>query len=137
MADLAITAANVQAQGGASTGEKTAGAAVTAGEVLTSDSSQQAILASDTSQELAQVIGIALHAAADGQPIKYQKTGPINLGATLEVGKHYVLSTNGGIAPVDDVAAGNFASYIGFAESTSILLLQPLSASVAAAGAVT
>lgn len=136
MTDLTITADNVVAQGGASTGSKVAGAAITAGEVLATNSSQQAILASDASATLAAVLGIALHDAASGQPIKYQTGGDINLGATLAVGKHYCLSTDGGIAPVDDIAGSEFPSYLGYAISTSILRLQPLSATVAAAGAV-
>lgn len=136
MVDLVITAANVAAQGGASRGRKIAGAAITAGEVVSINSSEQAVLASDASAALARVAGVALHDAASGQPLEYQISGRINLGATLAVGKHYVLSTAGAIAPVDDIAGTEYASYIGFAVSTSILILQPLTATVAAAGAV-
>lgn len=136
MADLTITAANVEAQGGAQKGEKTAGTTITAGQVLVSDTDGTAILASDASAALAKVIGIALHGAAADQPIKYQINGRIDLGATLAVGKHYVLSTDGGIAPVDDIAGGEFATYLGWAESSSILRLQPLIATAAAADAV-
>lgn len=137
MVDLVVTAANVQAQGGAGTLEKTAGAAITAGQALAANSSGQAVLASDASATLAACIGIALNDAAANQPIKIQNSGDINLGATLAVGKHYVLSTDGGIAPVDDIAGTEFASYIGFAISASVLRLGILSATVAAAGAVT
>lgn len=136
MADITITAANVAAQGGAQRGRAIAGASITAGDVLAIDSSNEAVLASDASATLAQAVGIALHAAADGQPIEYQKGGDINLGATLAVGKHYVLSTDGGIAPVDDIAGGEFATYVGFAISTSVLRMGLLTATVAAAGAV-
>lgn len=136
MADLTITAANVEAQGGAARGRKIAGATITAGQVLTTSAASRAILASDASAALARVTGIALHGAANDQPIEYQSGGDIDLGATLAEGKHYVLSTDGGIAPVDDIAGGEFASYIGFAISTSILRMQPLSATIAAAGAV-
>lgn len=137
MVDLVITAANVAAQGGALAGEKTAAAAITAGQVLTADANQQAAIASDASATLAQVIGIALHGAASGQPAKYHISGDINVGATLEVGKHYCLSTNGNIAPVDDIETGDFPTYIGFAISASILRVKPLTATVAAAGDVT
>lgn len=136
MADLSITAANVEAQGGAKTARKLAGATITAGQVVTINSSERAVLASDATAALARVAGIALHGASADQPLEYQTSGRIDLGATLAVGKHYVLSTSGGIAPVDDVAGSEFASYIGFAVSTSILQLQPLTATVAAAGAV-
>jgi len=136
MADLSITAANVAAQGGASIGEKISGAAITAGEVLAVNSSGRAILASDATAALSKVLGIALNDAASGQPIKYMSGGRVNLGATLAVGKLYVLSTDGGIAPVDDIASSDYPSFLGAAESTSILVLQPLSAPAAAAGAV-
>jgi len=136
MVDLVITPANVRSEGGASLGEKTSGVALTAGQVLTLDTDATAILASDATVELARAIGIALQNVGAGQPIKYQSKGRINLGATLEVGKHYVLSAAGAIAPVDDIEPGNFATYLGWAESTSILRLQPLTATVAAAAAV-
>ena len=136
MVDLVITAANVEAQGGAGRGRKIAAATITAGQALSANSSDRAILASDASASLARVIGIALHGASADQPVEYQTSGDIDLGATLAVGKHYVLSTDGGIAPVDDIAGTEFPSYIGFAISTSILRLNILAATVAAAGAV-
>lgn len=136
MTDLSITAANVAAQGGAGIGRGTAGASLTAGDAVTQDASEQIVLASDASATLALVKGIALHAAADGQPVAYQSSGDINMGATLSAGKHYVLSTDGGIAPVDDIASGEYASYIGLAISTSVLRLNLLASPVAAAAAV-
>lgn len=136
MADLTITASNVKAQGGASKGQKEAATTITAGKVLVANSAGKAILASDASATLAVAIGIALHGASSGQPAEYQTSGRINLGVTLAIGKHYVLSTAGAIAPVDDIAGGEFATYIGWAESTSILQLQILVASIAAVGAV-
>lgn len=136
MVDLTITAASVAAQGGAGINSGTAAASITAGDALAKNSSGALVLASDASATLAAVCGIALHAAASGQPIKYQTSGRINLGATLAVGKHYVLSTDGGIAPVDDIAGGEFASYIGWAEDATYLRLGLLPADAAAAGAV-
>ena len=105
--------------------------------MLTKDSSGDLILASDASAVLAAVAGIALANAAADQPLHFQKGGDIDLGATLDIGKHYVLSTDGGIAPVDDIAGGEFPSYLGYAISTSILRMQILNAPVAAASAVT
>jgi hypothetical protein len=137
MVDLVITAANVTQQVGGQTGEKIAGASITAGQALTVDSSGQAILASDASLALAQVIGIALQNAAAGQPIKYQITGRINVGATLDVGKLYVLSTSGAIAPCDDIEIGDFPTFLGIAEDADVLRLNILSAPAAAASAVT
>ena len=136
MADITITAADVLAQGGANIADGTAAATITAGQALAKDSSGQLILASDASAALAAIVGIALHGALSGQPIKYQNAGRIDLGATLAIGKHYVLSTAGAIAPVDDIAGGEFASYIGLAEDAQYLRLGLLPAPAAAAGAV-
>ena len=136
MADLTITAANVIAQGGASKSNADAGEAITAGEALAKDSSGDLVLASDASATLAAVVGISLNEGAAGQPIDYHTGGDINMGATLAVGKHYCLSTDGAIAPVDDIAGSEFPTYIGYAISTSILRVQILKATVAAAGAV-
>jgi len=136
MADIAITPANVVAQGGAAKSTGTAGATITAGQALSRAANETLILASDTTAPLAQVAGIALHAASTGQPINYVMAGDVNLGATLTVGKQYVLSTAGGICPVDDIAGGEFASIIGIAISASILRLSILNSPVAAAGAV-
>ena len=136
MTDLTITAADVLAQGGANIADGVAAATITAGQALVKDSSGQLILASDASAVLAAVVGVALHAALTGQPIKYQTSGRVDLGATLAIGKHYVLSTAGAIAPVDDIAGGEFASYIGWAEDAQYLRLGFLPATAAAAGAV-
>ena len=137
MADLTITAANVKAQGGAGIASGEAAATLAAGDALAKDSNGKLILASDASSTLAAVVGIALHGSASGQPIDYQTSGRIDLGAPLSVGQHYVLSTDGGIAPVDDIAIGNFASYIGWAEDAQYLRLGLLQADAAAAAAVT
>ncbi len=136
MADLVITAADVQAQGGAGRSQKVAAATIAAGDALVADANAQAILADDSTAALAAVIGIALHGASSGQPIEYQTGGRIDIGATLDIGKHYVLSTAGGIAPVDDIAGGEFASYIGWAEDAQFLRLSLLAADAAAASAV-
>lgn len=137
MTDLVITAANVAKQGGASVRDAEANATITAGQVLALDSDAKAVLASDTTAALAAAVGIALNGASAGQPVRFCTGGDINLGATLAVGKHYCLSASGGIAPVDDIAGSEFPTYLGYAISSSILRLQILQATVAAAGAVT
>ena len=136
MADLVITAANVALSSG-STGEATAAATITAGQALALDSSGDAILASDaTDAATAACVGIALHGASAGQPIKYANAGSINLGATLSLGKVYVLSTSGGIAPVDDIASTEFITVLGVATTTALLKLSIIQSGVQAAAAV-
>ena len=133
MADLAITAANVAGSGDQRQG--VAGGSITAGQPVRKSGSQL-IAASDASAADAAVVGIALHAASSGQPLVYLASGNIDLGATLAIGKVYVLSTSGGIAPVDDIAGGEFVTVLGVATTASNLKIGFVHSGVAAAGAV-
>ena len=63
MTDLAITPADVQAQGGAGRSQKVAAATIVAGDALVADDNALAILADDSTAALAAVMGIALHGA--------------------------------------------------------------------------
>lgn len=126
MADLVITAANVLAGSGARTKTGTAGEAVTAGQVVALASDRTYMLADDNSATAAirSPKGIALHAAAAGQPLTIIERGPVNIGATLTPGIVYYLSdTPGGICPVADLAAGEYVSPLGIATSASTLAL--------------
>ena len=138
MADLVITAANVTP--GTATGISnndnagTANGTITAGESLFLDSvSGQLKLAKADTLADAAFVGISLHAALAGQPIKYRTNGALNLGAILTVGQWYVVSpTNaGGIAPLADLTAGNFGTVIGYALTTSQLIINPIASGVA------
>lgn len=134
MVDLVITAASVQ-PGTESEGAQfeygTAGASITAGQAVYLDSSTSTYKLADnndTSEALSVVRGIALHAAASGQPLKIQTRGPITIGATVASGSVYVLSaTAGGIAPVADLATGNRCTLlaVGVNGSTTRVNLQP------------
>ncbi len=136
MADLSITAGSV-----VSTGTKdtyTAGGTLTAGLAVRL-SSGTVIAATDASAAGSAALGYALNGASSGQPVEVHKGGNINLGATLAVGKVYVLSTDGATAPVDDIATGEYITVMGVAISTSVLTMPgggPLVSGVAAAGAV-
>jgi hypothetical protein len=125
MADLSITAASVIAGSGAKIVHGTAGASITAGQVLYLDSAAGTYKLADTDSATAAVrspAGIALHAASSGQPIAVLTSGPITIGATVAVGDVYYLSgTAGGLAPVADVAAGDYPCIIGICTSTSVL----------------
>jgi hypothetical protein len=66
-----------------------------------------------------------------------QTAGDITIGGTVAVGKPYVLGTAGGIIPVDDIAGGEFVTYVGVGKTSSVLTLGFLAGGVAAAGAVT
>lgn len=125
MADLTITAANVIAGAGADVKHGTSGATITAGQAVVRDPATGKMVLADSDHATAALripAGIALHAASDGQPLAWLKSGPIAIGATLTAGVAYYLSnTAGGICPVADVGAGERSVLIGIATSTSVL----------------
>lgn len=125
MADLSITAASVLAGTGADVESGRAGAAITAGQIVYRDSATGNYLLADSNSATAAARrprGIALHAAASGQPLAVHKEGPITIGATMIAGVAYYLSdTPGGLAPVADVGSGEYSSIIGIATSTTVL----------------
>lgn len=121
MADLSITAANVLAASGAEKNRATAGAAITAGQViyiLSTDS--KAYLADDTTAVKAAARGVALNNAAIGQPVTYISAGDFNPGAAVAVGLIYgVTDTPGGIGLVSERASADFVTVLGIATTTS------------------
>lgn len=122
MADLTITAANVLKGTGAVCKTGVAGAAITAGQVLALNSSDQLVLADcdHATAALRSPVGIALHAAGAGQPVTYLEEGPITIGAVVAASVAYYLSpTAGGICPEADVASGDYGVFLGFGISTT------------------
>jgi hypothetical protein len=135
MADLTITAASVVAGSTAVKENGTAGASVTAGQVVYKDASDAGkFKLADNDSATAAVrapYGIALHAAASGQPLSVLKSGPITIGATVVAGDVYCLSsTAGGICPSADIASGDYNSILGIATSTTVIDVQIHSAGV-------
>jgi hypothetical protein len=137
MADLTITAANVISGSGATRVTGTAGASITAGQVVYRDSSDGKYKLADCDSATAAVrspAGIALHAASTGQPLTIQSAGPITIGATVTAGVAYYLSaTPGGIAPVADLASGDYPVILGIATSASVIDIDIQEAGVALA----
>lgn len=135
MADLTITAANVVAGSGAEVEHGTAGATVTAGQMVYRNSATNAYLLADSNSATVAARtprGISLHAAATGQPLAIAKEGPVTIGATMTAGVAYYLSdTPGGICPVADVGSGEYPTIIGIATSTTVLNVEFQSAGVA------
>lgn len=134
MADLVITAASVAlVSGGVFDG--TAGATITAGQVVYQDATDANKLklaqADGAAAAEAEVRGIALHASLNGQPLRIQTGGVINLGATLVVGETYMLGdTAGAIRPVADVGASDYVSMIGIALTAANLQLNILNSGI-------
>lgn len=125
MTDLSITAASVLPGAGAEIVHGTAGAAITAGQVVYRDADANTWKLADNDSATAAVRlphGFALNGAASGQPIAVEVDGDITLGAVLTAGTAYYLSsTAGGICPVADLASGDYPCLLGIAESTSVL----------------
>lgn len=134
MAALSITAGNVRSYGTMSRGN--AGGTLTAGLAVYQDSSGNIVAASNAAAGSAAVVGIALNGASANQPVDYHIGGEIDMGATVAVGKVYVLGTAGGIIPVDDVAGTEYITVIGVGTTTAKLKFAPVVSGVAAAGAV-
>lgn len=125
MSDLSITAASVIAGTGARTVNGTAGATITAGQVVYLDSADNEYKLADCDSATAAVrspAGLALHGAADGQPLEVLTRGPVTIGATMTAGLTYYLSQNpGGICPIGDLGSGDYRTIIGVATSTTVL----------------
>jgi len=121
MSDISITAANVVTSS-SSIRTGTAGASITAGQVLYVDSANGNVLklASTASAAAAAAVGVALHAAASGQPIAYQTSGEVTIGGTVAVGVPYFVSDNaGGLRPLADAGTGDYATLVGIGTSTT------------------
>jgi hypothetical protein len=124
MADISITAANVVAGSDAVREAGTAGATVTAGQLVYLDPSDMKYKLADSNGAAALRVpsGIALNGAANNQPLVIQKGGDITIGGTMTAGVAYYLSdTPGGICPVADLASGEYPCIVGIAKSTSVL----------------
>lgn len=135
MANLTITPANVVPVAGAQIINGTAGATVTAGQLVRLNTATQRWVLSDVNaatEAERQVEGIALNGASNGQPLGVQTGGSITLGATLVVGEIYVGSdTPGGIMPEADLSSGEYVAILGVAISTTVLKMGILNSNVA------
>ncbi len=124
MADLSITATNVitATTASANYGVGTAGVAITAGQSLYLDSTANTLkLCINSSSSAADCVGIALHGCGVGQPIKYQTSGDVTIGATIVAGQPYINSTAaGGICTVADIGAGQFVKILLMGRTTAV-----------------
>lgn len=135
MADVIITAANVVAGSGATFKDATSGATITAGQTCyqdATDGDKWKLADGNASLATSTVVGIATHASLSGQPLRCQTGGEITIGGTITVGGVYVQSaTAGGIAPVADLASGNFTTVLGIGKTAAIMTLVMRTAGVA------
>lgn len=124
MANLSITAASVAFGATPAFGDGIAGETITAGMAVYQDSTDSYKLkkAQNSTAAKAEVVGIALHAALSGQPLRIQTDGDITIGATTTAGAVYVASATAGlIAPVTDLPASGFVGLIGMGVNTTTI----------------
>ena len=95
------------------------------GQILYFDSSEgkYKLAQSDGTPEQSAAVYMALDIGpADSNIRGLQSGGRVDLGITLSLGLPYILSTTlGGIAPVTDLAATNYTTYLGIADGATIL----------------
>jgi len=124
MADLSQTRVNVAIGGTGFYQPVQVGEAILHGQPLYQDvTTGKFFKAAKTSQALAKCVAISLTpASTDGWILVVRGDGMlINLGATLVVGKTYVVSGSGAISPIDDLVSTNWKSTLGTAITTSLL----------------
>lgn len=130
-ADLAVTAASVLKGSSAKVSEGIAGATITAGQALyvdTSDSDKLKLADADAAAPANTFVGISLHAALAGQPIKYAtKDAAFTPGFTAIAGDPIYLSDiAGGLTKTfADLETGDVVTVVGVMTSTTVMNLNP------------
>lgn len=118
MADFSITATSVIPSSSANIQKGTAGGTITAGMPVYKDSSDSnKIKPADADADASSnAVGIAVTGAASGQVVYYvTNDSALELGlADSDVGKPlFVSTTAGGICPWEDLATGDYATFLG------------------------
>lgn len=128
MADLSITAANVIAAAGSVIKYGTAGATVTAGQIVYKEDASKTYKLADAdsaTQEVQEADGMALNGAAAGQPLAVLERGDVAMGSILTAGaRYYLSSTAGGIEPEADLSSGEEVNLLGLAKSATVLAFE-------------
>ena len=138
MTALSITATAIIPGSDASVATGTAGESITAGMPVFMDASNANKLYkadANLSSAAAVAVGISLHAATAGQPLSYIRSGSLGMGTILTRGLVYVVGagTAGDINPAADLAQGWYTTVLGYASSTSNLVVGIVSTGVALA----
>lgn len=137
-ADLSVTAASVVPGARARILTGTAGATITAGQIVYLDATTSTYKLADANASAATstAIGMALNAASSGQPISVDvDDDDLTVGATLSMtAPVYVVSaTAGGIAPIADLTTGWYPCVVIVAKSTTKAVLKIVRGPVAVA----
>ena len=129
--DISITPANVVPSAAAHRVEATAGATITAGQLIyldstdtdTSGKGKAKLSDANGSAALRVVDGIAINGASAGQPLVYVTFDPaLTIGGSQTVNTILVLSgTAGGLAPAADLASGWYVTVLGVVKTSTTL----------------
>jgi len=125
MADLSPAAANIVADYQAKIKTGVAAEAISAGEALyidSTDDDELALAKHDGTEAEAQAVGIAIADAANGATVTYITEGELALGSILTAGVVYGLSaTYGAVAPITDTGSSDYVTVLGVAKSAGTL----------------
>ena len=134
MANLTITPASVATTLGSQI-SATAGVSIAAGQAVYLDSTTNTLKLADANASLsAAAVGIAVNSGSAGQPVTYQPTGFITIGATVVTGTAYYLSaTAGSICLESDLVSGDYVTFLGIATSTTVIALNIVQSGIAKA----
>lgn len=132
MADISITPGSVVASANAHLLYGIAGETITAGQTLYKHTDNRLYKAdSNASPATADCVGLSLHGASAGQPLTYSDDDPdftpggtLSLSVAADSGVYVLSGTAGGIAPMDDLAAGMYPVVLGVAKSTTKMVLK-------------
>jgi len=134
MVDVTVTATEVLDASDTTVIAGHFGEAVTAGQTVYLKASDGLywLADADASADTAAAKGIAMNGGAAGQPCEVGIGGTVDPGFTVTVGTIYVLSgTAGGIAPVADLASGDYVTIVGVGITASSLKLLMIVSGVA------
>lgn len=142
MADSTVTPGNVLASANAVKHTGIAGVTITAGQTLyknSADNNRLYLADADASPQAADCVGVSIHGAAAGQPITYTDDDPdftpgftASLSAAADGGVYCLSGTPGGIAPIGDMAAGDYPVILMVAKSTTKVVLKIVKSTAAA-----
>jgi len=123
-ADLSVTAANVVPGARAKTFVGTAGATLTAGQLVYLDSTASTIKLADAdaSATTSNVIGITASGASSGQPVVIiTEDDDLTVGGTLSMAApvYCLSSVAGAICPTADIGVGEYPIVVFIAKSTT------------------
>lgn len=123
-ADLTITAANVKVGGSQAVVQQVQfGETVTNGQLVYLKSSDAKYWKTDNDAAATDnIAGVVLTGNSANGYGTIITAGPIEIGATITIGRNYMASsTAGGICPDEDIASGDYISSLGHATATGII----------------